>query len=97
MRQGLREQRVCPHPEMHPVDNSDLWSAQQCYNNLVPLGGHGMIHPYAVVGLFLLVSVFFGIAPLALAWLFSPKKANPHEATGLRKRQPDLWRDMDRV
>ncbi len=36
-----------------------------------------MIHPYAVVGLFLLVSVFFGIAPIALAWLFSPKKANP--------------------
>ncbi len=40
-----------------------------------------MIHPYAVVGLFLLVSLFFGIAPLVLAWLVSPKKPN------LRKQQ----------
>lgn len=38
-----------------------------------------MIHPFAVVGLFLIVSLIFGIAPLVLAWLLSPKKLNPRK------------------
>ncbi|MBN1249596.1 MAG: NADH-quinone oxidoreductase subunit A [Anaerolineae bacterium] len=38
-----------------------------------------MIHPYAVVGLFLLVALFFGVAPILLAWLLSPKKTNPRK------------------
>ena len=33
-----------------------------------------LIHPYALVGLFLLVAVIFGVAPVLLAWLLSPKK-----------------------
>lgn len=33
-----------------------------------------MINQYALVGLFLLVAVFFGVAPLLLAWWLSPKK-----------------------
>jgi NADH:ubiquinone oxidoreductase subunit 3 (subunit A) len=38
-----------------------------------------LIHPYAVVGLFLLVALVFGIAPVLLAWLLSPKKLNPRK------------------
>lgn len=39
-----------------------------------------MIHPYALVGLFLLVALVFGMAPVALAWLMSPKKSNPRKS-----------------
>jgi NADH:ubiquinone oxidoreductase subunit 3 (subunit A) len=38
-----------------------------------------LIHPYALVGLFLLVALVFGIAPVLLAWLLSPKKLNPRK------------------
>ena len=35
-----------------------------------------MIDPYALVGIFLVVAVIFGAAPIILAWLVSPKKLN---------------------
>jgi NADH-quinone oxidoreductase subunit A len=36
-----------------------------------------LIHPYAVVGLFLLVALVFGAAPVLLAWLVRPTKQSP--------------------
>jgi NADH-quinone oxidoreductase subunit A len=41
-----------------------------------------VIHPYAIVGLFLIVALGVGITPVLLAYLLSPKKAY------LRKAQP---------
>lgn len=38
-----------------------------------------MIHPYALVGFFFLISLIFGIAPIVLGWLLSPKKRNPRK------------------
>jgi NADH-quinone oxidoreductase subunit A len=39
-----------------------------------------MMHPYAAVGLFMGVAVFFGVAPIALARLLSPRKLNRRKA-----------------
>ncbi len=39
-----------------------------------------MIHPYALVGMFLLVALLFGAAPIILAALLSPKKFNTRKA-----------------
>jgi len=38
-----------------------------------------MVHPYAVVGLFLAIALVIGVVPIALAWLLSPKKLNPRK------------------
>jgi NADH:ubiquinone oxidoreductase subunit 3 (subunit A) len=40
-----------------------------------------MIHPYTLVGIFLLISLIFGAAPVLLGWLLSPKKPNPRKST----------------
>lgn len=33
-----------------------------------------MVSEYAYIGIFLLIALFFGAAPVVLAWLLSPKK-----------------------
>lgn len=38
-----------------------------------------MPHQYTLIGIFLIIAVAFGISPIALAWIFSPKKTNPHK------------------
>jgi len=38
-----------------------------------------LVDPYALVGIFLVVALIFGVAPIALAWLVSPKKLNPRK------------------
>ncbi|MDF1513537.1 MAG: NADH-quinone oxidoreductase subunit A [Anaerolineae bacterium] len=35
-----------------------------------------MPHQYTLIGIFLFISLVLGIAPISLAWLFSPKKPN---------------------
>lgn len=39
-----------------------------------------MLHPYAQLGIFLVVATVIGAAPVVLAWLLSPKKQNPRKA-----------------
>ena len=39
-----------------------------------------MVSSYALIGIFLAVSLFFGTAPIILAWVFSPKKPNPRKS-----------------
>ncbi len=38
-----------------------------------------MVTDYGYLGLFLLVALFFAVAPVLLAWLLSPKKSNPRK------------------
>lgn len=33
-----------------------------------------MVNEYAYIGIFLLIALFFGAAPIVLAWILSPKK-----------------------
>jgi len=34
---------------------------------------------YALIGIYLVIALVFGISPVILAWLFSPKKSNPRK------------------
>jgi NADH-quinone oxidoreductase subunit A len=36
-----------------------------------------VLQPYGYIGIFLLIALIFGTAPLLLAWIFSPKKPHP--------------------
>jgi len=47
-----------------------------------------LIHPYALVGLFLLVAVIFGVAPILLAWLVSPKKPSRRKSQTYESGNP---------
>lgn len=38
-----------------------------------------MPHQYTLIGIFLIISLAFGVIPIILAWLFSPKKTNPQK------------------
>ena len=53
-----------------------------------------MLSQFGFVGIFLLVSLFFGVAPLLVAFLLRPKKPNPRKASsyecGLEPRG-DAW------
>ena len=39
-----------------------------------------MISSYALIGVFLAISLVFGASPIILAWFFSPKKPNPRKS-----------------
>ena len=49
---------------------------------------------FAFVGIFLLIALFFGVAPIVIAFLLRPKKPNPRKAStyecGLEPRG-DAW------
>ena len=47
-----------------------------------------MIHPYALIGLFLLVALVFGAAPILIAWALSPKKTNPRKVQTYESGNP---------
>lgn len=53
-----------------------------------------MLSQFSFVGIFLLVALFFGVAPLIIAFFLRPKKPNPRKATtyecGLEPRG-DAW------
>ena len=53
-----------------------------------------MLSQFAFVGIFLLIALFFGVAPLIIAYLLRPKKPNPRKAStyecGLEPRG-DAW------
>lgn len=38
-----------------------------------------MPQQYTLIGIFLAISLAIGIAPILLAWIFSPKKTNPQK------------------
>jgi len=40
-----------------------------------------LLSQFGFVGIFLLVSLFFGVAPLLIAFLLRPKKPNPRKAS----------------
>jgi len=39
-----------------------------------------LVSSYALIGVFLAISLVFGAAPIILAWFFSPKKPNPRKS-----------------
>ena len=53
-----------------------------------------MLSQFAFVGIFLLIALFFGVAPIVIAFLLRPKKPNPRKAStyecGLEPRG-DAW------
>lgn len=53
-----------------------------------------MLSQFGFVGIFLLIALFFGVAPLIIAFLLRPKKPNPRKAStyecGLTPRG-DAW------
>jgi len=38
-----------------------------------------LIGEYAFIGIFLLIALIFGVAPLAIAWVVSPKRSHPRK------------------
>lgn len=52
-----------------------------------------MIHPHAIVGLFLIVALGFGITPILLAYLLSPNRARSRKAQP-RAREPVTFGEM---
>lgn len=38
-----------------------------------------MVGQYGFIGIFLLVALLFGVAPIGVAWILSPKKSNPRK------------------
>jgi len=47
-----------------------------------------LIHPYALVGLFLLVAAIFGVAPQLIAWYLSPKKPSHRKLQAYESGNP---------
>lgn len=40
-----------------------------------------MLNQFSFIGVFLLIALFFGIAPLVIAYILRPKKPNPRKAS----------------